>query len=86
LISFVPPSAGMFVWLQVHIGNHPDIAEMRARGEENPEQKLMEKLWKELAENKVRRAVIKITGPVYSSNGDPTGPRLPRRVLRRSER
>lgn len=53
LVSFVPPSAGMFIWLQVHIENHPDLEGMRMRGVEDPEAKLMEKLWRELAENKV---------------------------------
>lgn len=46
LISFIPPSAGMFVFLGVHLESHPEYERL---GDE----KLMRKLWKELAEHLV---------------------------------
>jgi len=52
LVSFVPPSAGMFVWLAVHLDSHKDFQKIKARGED-PNRVLLEKLWTKLAENKV---------------------------------
>lgn len=53
LVSFVPPSAGMFVWLAVHLDSHKDFEKVKARGED-PNRVLLEKLFIELAEHKVR--------------------------------
>lgn len=52
LVSFVPPSAGMFVWLAVHLDSHKDFEKVKARGED-PNRVLLEKLFIELAEHKV---------------------------------
>ena len=52
LVSFVPPSAGMFVWLAVHLDSHKDFNKLRSQGED-PTRVLLEKLFIELAENKV---------------------------------
>lgn len=53
LVSFIPPTAGMFVWLAVHIDQHPDYKALQAKGEDAT-RVLMEKLWHELADNLVR--------------------------------
>jgi hypothetical protein len=47
-----PPSAGMFVWLAVHLDSHKDFEKVKARGED-PNRVLLEKLFIELAEHKV---------------------------------
>lgn len=52
LVSFVPPSAGMFVWLAVHLDSHKDYNKLLSRGED-PTRVLLEKLFIELAEQKV---------------------------------
>lgn len=46
LISFIPPTAGMFVFVGVHLRSHPEWEHL---GDE----KLMNKLWKTLAEHLV---------------------------------
>lgn len=43
----------MFVWLAVHLENHPDFHNLKAKGMEDPSKFLMDELWKELAENNV---------------------------------
>ncbi|KDR83779.1 hypothetical protein GALMADRAFT_110657 [Galerina marginata CBS 339.88] len=43
LFSFVPPSSGMFIWLRLHLDNHPKVQEV---GQEDLEMKL----WIALAE------------------------------------
>lgn len=45
LFSFVPPSAGMFVWLRIHFENHPAFT-----GEPADTAKLEEKLWTLIAD------------------------------------
>jgi aromatic amino acid aminotransferase I len=52
LVSFIPPTAGMFVWLAIHIDQHPDFRQLQAKGEDAT-RVLMEKLWHELADNLV---------------------------------
>jgi len=52
LVSFIPPTAGMFVWLAIHIDQHPDYRQLEAKGEDAT-RVLMEKLWHELADNLV---------------------------------
>lgn len=54
LISFSPPEGGMFVWVNVHISNHPDFP-IHASEEEKSEatKDLLNKLWIQLANNHV---------------------------------
>lgn len=52
LVSFIPPTAGMFVWLAIHVDQHPDYKQLQAKGEDAT-RVLMEKLWHELADNLV---------------------------------
>lgn len=63
LVSFVPPSAGMFVWLAVHLENHPDYKKLKAQGED-ASRVLIEKLWIQLAENNVSFLCLKVLFPV----------------------
>lgn len=53
IVSFVPPTAGMFVWLAVHLESHPQFAQIKAA--EGPEgvNKMLYELWTELAEKNV---------------------------------
>jgi aromatic amino acid aminotransferase I len=53
VVSFVPPTAGMFVWLAVHLSSHHKFAQIKR--EEGPEgvNKMLYDLWTELAENNV---------------------------------
>ena len=53
LVSFVPPTAGMFVWLAVHLSSHHKFAQIKH--EEGPEgvNKMLYDLWTELAESNV---------------------------------
>lgn len=53
LVSFIPPTAGMFVWLAIHVDQHPDYRALQSKGEDAT-RVLMEKLWHELADNMVR--------------------------------
>jgi aromatic amino acid aminotransferase I len=57
LVSFIPPTAGMFVWLAIHVDQHPDYRQLQAKGEDAT-RVLMEKLWHELADNLVRPSCI----------------------------
>jgi len=43
VFSFVPPTSGMFVWLQFHFESHPNVTEVE-------EKSLEQRLWIELAE------------------------------------
>lgn len=52
LVSFIPPTAGMFVWLAVHIDRHPDFAMLERKGEDATAV-LMDKLWRLLADHLV---------------------------------
>ncbi|GFZ46123.1 hypothetical protein JCM24511_04369 [Saitozyma sp. JCM 24511] len=52
LVSFIPPTAGMFIFLGVHISEHPDYPALVRKGED-AKAILMDKLWRELAENLV---------------------------------
>jgi aromatic amino acid aminotransferase I len=52
LVSFIPPTAGMFVWLAIHVDQHPDYRQLQAKGQDAT-RVLMEKLWHELADNLV---------------------------------
>lgn len=58
MFSFVPPTAGMFVWLRLHLDQHPSFVP----GDEDT---LETKLWTKLAENKV------LFGPgwMFAANG-----------------
>lgn len=52
LVSFIPPTAGMFIWLAVHMDRHPDYQALLHKGEDATAY-LMDKLWRELADNMV---------------------------------
>lgn len=47
LVSFIPPSAGMFIFLGVHVDQHPEFNSLG----ENATEILMDKLWRHLAEH-----------------------------------
>lgn len=49
LVSFIPPSAGMFIFLGVHVDQHPDFNSLG----DDATQILMDKLWRQLAEHHV---------------------------------
>lgn len=68
LISFVPPTAGMFVFLGIHIGHHPDFNVLRAQGHVEPARELMERLWRQLAEELV------LLAPGYFFDAQPGTP------------
>ncbi|KAJ7276368.1 pyridoxal phosphate-dependent transferase [Mycena haematopus] len=59
LISFVPPTSGMFVWLKVHFDEHPSFKKLGAES-------LEMKLWIELAE----AGVLFGPGVMFSATGD----------------
>jgi len=52
LVSFIPPTAGMFVFLAVHIDQHPDYDALERKGQDAT-QVLMMKLWQTLADDLV---------------------------------
>lgn len=52
LITFVPPTAGMFVFLGVHLSEHPDFAKLEHKGEDAT-RVLSDKLWLKLADELV---------------------------------
>ncbi|ORX39894.1 pyridoxal phosphate-dependent transferase [Kockovaella imperatae] len=64
LVSFIPPSAGMFVFLAVHFDEHPDYKSLRSQGE-NAVRVLSERLWIDLAEN----LVLFAPGWTFDANG-----------------
>lgn len=54
LISFAPPEGGMFVWVNVHISNHPDFPTQGSAEEKSQATKdLLNQLWIKLANNQV---------------------------------
>lgn len=54
LISFSPPEGGMFVWVNVHISNHPDFPSHGSDEEKSKATKdLLNDLWIKLANNHV---------------------------------
>jgi len=55
LFSIVPPVAGMFLWIQVHVYNHPAYAELLQSGmsESLASATLTFRLWKKLVDNKI---------------------------------
>ncbi|CAK9782287.1 PLP-dependent transferase [Cutaneotrichosporon oleaginosum] len=59
LISFIPPSAGMFIFLGVHLNTHPEY-----RGPDDT-RTLMDKLWRTLAKHHVLFA----PGWAFDANG-----------------
>nr|KIR46477.1 aromatic amino acid aminotransferase I [Cryptococcus bacillisporus CA1280] len=52
LITFIPPTAGMFVFLGIHFSEHPDYYDLLRRGEDATFI-LSKKLWEMLADNLV---------------------------------
>ncbi|WVQ78293.1 hypothetical protein IAT38_000378 [Cryptococcus sp. DSM 104549] len=52
LITFIPPTAGMFVFLGVHFSEHPDFHHLEAKGKDAT-RILSQKLWEVLADNLV---------------------------------
>ncbi|KAF7352816.1 Aminotran-1-2 domain-containing protein [Mycena venus] len=59
MISFVPPTSGMFVWLKVHFEQHPSFKTMGAES-------LELQLWTEIAE----AGVLFGPGAIFSATGD----------------
>lgn len=53
VISFVPPTAGMFVWLAVHLPSHPKFAQIKQDEGKDGVNKMLYDLWTELAESNV---------------------------------
>lgn len=54
LISFSPPEGGMFVWVNVHISNHPSFPSLGSEEEKSKATKdLLNQLWIKLANNSV---------------------------------
>jgi aromatic amino acid aminotransferase I len=79
LISFVPPTAGMFIFLGIHIGHHPDFSVLQSQGESEPQKVLMERLWRELAEELV-------CSKLYATLAYMTGSPRTRLLFRRTRR
>ncbi|KAK4702386.1 hypothetical protein P7C70_g3836, partial [Phenoliferia sp. Uapishka_3] len=54
LFSFVPPAGGMFIWLAIHLQNHPSYKQL-SRDDSPAKAKtfLADKLWNDLGENGV---------------------------------
>lgn len=52
-VSFVPPTAGMFVWLAVHLPSHPDFEQTKRDEGKDGVNKMLYDLWTELAESNV---------------------------------
>ena len=52
LVSFIPPTAGMFVFLAVHLDQHPDYQAL-IDNDEDADKKLLDKLWQQLADHLV---------------------------------
>lgn len=52
LISFIPPTAGMFLFVGVHLANHPRYQQLLKKGED-PVRVLSDELWLALADNLV---------------------------------
>ncbi|KAJ9120739.1 hypothetical protein QFC22_002670 [Naganishia vaughanmartiniae] len=53
IVSFVPPTAGMFVWLAVHLESHPKFAQIKEADGPEGVNKMLYELWTELAEKNV---------------------------------
>ncbi|KAI0310919.1 PLP-dependent transferase [Amylostereum chailletii] len=64
LFSFVPPSAGMFVWIKLEFGQHPK----RLRGEEE-DKSLEQQFWEQLAD----AGVLTAPGWFFSAAGEVDG-------------
>lgn len=73
LFSFIPPTSGMFVFLAVHLDQHPDFAALG--GNDDATNVLMDKLWRELAEHLVLFApgVTFDAGGVHNIGGQGVG-------------
>jgi len=54
LLSFIPPTAGMFIFLAVHFDQHPDYDALTRKGEDATRVLTM-KLWQTLADDLVSR-------------------------------
>lgn len=61
LVSFIPPTAGMFVFLAIHVDQHPEFHSLG----DDATNILMGKLWRELAEH----LVLFAPGTSFDSHG-----------------
>lgn len=61
LVSFIPPTAGMFVFLAIHVDQHPDFHSLGSEATDI----LMKKLWRLLAEH----LVLFAPGTSFDSHG-----------------
>ncbi|KAJ9112336.1 hypothetical protein QFC19_000756 [Naganishia cerealis] len=68
VVSFVPPTAGMFVWLAVHLESHPQFAQVKQDDGKEGVNKMLYELWTELAENNV------LVSPGYFFDAQPGVP------------
>lgn len=56
IVSFVPPTAGMFVWLDIHLGSHVSLrnrSDFASASYQEDARDVMQRLWVALAEGKV---------------------------------
>lgn len=67
LLSFVPPQGGMFVWLRVHLSNHPAFHQGANTSD------LLIKLWETIAEHRVLVA----PGNIFNARTFGTGDQMP---------
>ncbi|KAJ9105496.1 hypothetical protein QFC21_001867 [Naganishia friedmannii] len=68
IVSFVPPTAGMFVWLAVHLESHPRFAQIKDADGPEGVNKMLYELWTELAEKNV------LVSPGYFFDAQPGVP------------
>lgn len=55
IFSFVPPSAGMFIWARFYLMNSPRFLKIRDSGKSvDPEQEFLDYVWAELSRSLVR--------------------------------
>jgi hypothetical protein len=66
VVSFVPPTAGMFVWLAVHLPSHPDFEQTKRDEGKDGVNKMLYDLWTELAESNVSSRITACTNNTIS--------------------
>ncbi|CDZ98639.1 Aromatic amino acid aminotransferase and related proteins [Phaffia rhodozyma] len=72
ILSFIPPSAGMFCWVAIHLENHGSLrgrSDFSSVSYQEESKELMQKIWVSLADKKVLVA----PGWMFSGDGLRTG-------------
>ena len=74
LVSFVPPTAGMFIWIRVHFEHHPSYAKrlyqfQSGLTKSSPEHEMTDELFIKLA----KKLVLVVPGTFFSTNGSSPG-------------